>query len=50
MAPKSDAERKRAERVRMRERGYVLKQFWVHPEDWPQIAKYLDRINKQRAA
>ena len=50
MTPKSDAERKRDERERMRERGYVLRQVWVHPKDWERAATYLRRINKKRGA
>ncbi len=50
MTPKSDAERKQQERDRMRERGYVLRQFWVHPKDWERASTYLRRINKKRGA
>jgi hypothetical protein len=32
MANKSDAQRKQDERDRMRARGYVLQQKWIHPE------------------
>ena len=50
MTAKSVAKRKQEERDRMRERGYVLKQHWVHPEDWPLVQKYLRRVNKKRNA
>jgi hypothetical protein len=50
MTAKTDAERKQAERDRMRERGYVLRQVWVHPKDWTLVSKYLKRVNKQRGA
>ena len=45
---KPPAERKRDERERMRSRGFVLRQFWVHPSDWPLVQKYLLRVNKRR--
>ena len=45
---KTGAERKAAERARMRDKGYVLRQFWVHPKDWPLVQKYLLRVNKRR--
>jgi hypothetical protein len=48
MTAKTDAERKRDERERMRERGYVLRQFWIHPKDWSRVSAYVRRINKQR--
>jgi len=45
---KSAAERKRDERERMRAQGYVLRQFWVHPQDWARVQSYLLRVNKRR--
>jgi hypothetical protein len=49
MSPaKSAAERKREEREQMRAAGYVLRQVWVHPEDWLKVSKYLQRINAER--
>ena len=48
MTRKSDAERKRDERDRMRERGYVQKQFWCHPQDWPRVQRYLLAVNRRR--
>jgi hypothetical protein len=47
-APLSVAERKRAERTRMRALGLVLRQFWVHPKDWPRVQRYLERISRRR--
>lgn len=47
---KSAAERKRDERERMRARGFVLRQFWVHPKDWERVQMYLARVNKRREA
>lgn len=44
----SAAERKRAERARMRAKGYILRQFWVHPKDWALVQKYLLRVNRRR--
>lgn len=46
--PKSAAERKREERERMRDNGFVLRQFWVHPKDWPRVQTYLLRIYNAR--
>jgi hypothetical protein len=47
-AAKTVAERKADERERMRARGYVLRQFWIHPKDWERVQKYLQRINRER--
>lgn len=41
---KSPKERKADERKRMRARGFVLRQFWVHPKDWPRVQRYLERV------
>lgn len=49
-AAKSVAERKRDERERMRDKGFVLRQFWVHPKDWPRVQKYLALTRKRREA
>jgi hypothetical protein len=48
MTAKSAAERKRAERARMRAEGLVLRQFWVHPKDWPRVEKYLTKLLEHR--
>lgn len=45
---KSAAERKADERARMRARGFVLRQFWIHPKDWERVQRYLLRVNKRR--
>lgn len=47
-APKSGAERKQDERDRMRARGFVLRQIWVHPKDWPRVQTYLARVFRER--
>lgn len=49
-AAKTAAERKADERERMRARGFVLRQVWVHPKDWPRVQKYLAKIRKAREA
>jgi hypothetical protein len=41
---KPPAERKRDERSRMRQAGYVLKQVWVLPKHWARVAKFLERL------
>ncbi len=45
---KPPAQRKRDERERMRALGLVLRQFWVHPQDWPRVQKYLARGTTRR--
>ena len=47
-APKSAAERKQDERDRMRDHGFVLRQFWVHPKDWERVRTYLTRTYNAR--
>lgn len=49
-AAKTAAERKQDERERMRARGFVLRQVWVHPEDWERVQKYIARVKKRREA
>lgn len=41
------AERKRQERARMREKGFVMVAEWVHQDDVERARKYLRRIRKQ---
>jgi hypothetical protein len=51
MSPaKTAAQRKADERERMRARGFVLRQVWVHPKDWARVQKYLAKIRKAREA
>lgn len=45
---KTAAQRKADERTRMRALGFILRQFWVHPGDWPRVQKYLLQVNKKR--
>lgn len=45
---KTDAERKQAERDRMRKAGFVLQQYWVHPDDRARVRNYIERLNKGR--
>jgi hypothetical protein len=45
---KDAAERKRDERDRMRAEGYVLRQIWVKPKDWPRVQKYLARFQSAK--
>lgn len=47
-AAKTAAERKQDERERMRARGFVLRQVWVHPKDWERVKVYIARVNKAR--
>lgn len=49
-AAKTAAERKAAERERMRALGFVLRQVWVHEKDLERFGKYVERLRKQRGA
>lgn len=40
------ARRKRAERERRRKAGYVLRQIWVRPSDWPRVKRYLQALER----
>jgi hypothetical protein len=44
-----DKQRKATERERMKKKGFKRFECYVHPEDWPQVRKYMDRLNKRRA-
>jgi hypothetical protein len=46
--PKSLAQKKREARERMRVMGFVLKQIWVHPADWPAVLRMVARFRKRR--
>lgn len=48
MTGRDAAERKRDERERMRDRGFVLKQFWVHPSDWERVKAHLEKLLRKR--
>ena len=45
-AGSSAAGRKRAERDRRRKAGFVLRQIWVRPSDWPRVKRYLESIER----
>lgn len=42
------AARKRAERDRMREAGFVLYQGWVHQEDRDRVKRLVSKLRRQR--
>ena len=42
----SAALRKRAERERRRKAGFVLRQIWVRPGDWPRLKRYLEALER----
>jgi hypothetical protein len=44
---KAAAERKRQERKRMYDQGYILRHVWVRPADWQRVQKYLARIDNR---
>jgi hypothetical protein len=48
--PKSDRERKQAERARKQALG--LRQFivWLRPSDWPAVKRYVGRLNRAHDA
>lgn len=46
LASSSAARRKRAERERRRKAGFVLRQIWVRPGDWPRVKRYLDALDR----
>jgi hypothetical protein len=48
MTPKSTAERMRELRERMRAAGFVLRQVWVHPKDWPKVKADVERLIAKR--
>jgi len=45
---KSSSERQRDTRRRMRAEGFVLRQMWVHPADWPAVRAYVERKRKAK--
>ena len=45
-AANSAARRKRAERERRRKAGFVLRQIWVRPDDWPRVKRYLEGLDR----
>ncbi len=42
------AKKKREERTRMRLKGYILRQMWVHPKDWPSVSAMLRGLKDDR--
>jgi hypothetical protein len=45
---KSNAERQKSFRDRMKRLGFVLRQVWVHPLDWADVKRYAERKRQQR--
>lgn len=41
---KTASERKAAERAKKRSAGLRAYEIWAHPQDWPRIRKYIDRL------
>ena len=48
LIPTPAKDRKAAERERMRSRGFVLRQLWVHPGDWEAVRTYVERKRNKR--
>lgn len=46
--PKDEAAAKRGQRERMRLEGYILKQIWVRPSEWPLVKRHIERLAKRR--
>lgn len=46
--PKSVAERKADERERMAALGFKRREFYVHPDDWERVQRYLRLVNRKR--
>lgn len=42
------ARKKREERQRMRLKGYILRQMWVHPKDWPSVSAMVVALKEGR--
>ena len=47
---KQNRQRVAAFRQRKREAGFVAKERWAHPDDWPEIDKVIRRLNDRRGA
>jgi hypothetical protein len=45
---KSNAERQQTFRDRMKRLGFVIRQIWVHPLDWPEVKRFAERKRKAR--
>jgi hypothetical protein len=45
---KSSAEKMRDLRDRMRAAGFILRQVWVHPKDWPRVKADIERLITKR--
>ena len=39
------AELKRKDRARKRKEGFVLKQIWVKPDNWPKLKEHIKKVN-----
>jgi len=46
MKPKTVNQRVQDLRDRNRAAGFVLRQVWVHPDDWERVKKYLERLHR----
>jgi len=47
-APRTPAQRKQAERERMRKLGFKLAHLWIHPDDYEALRLYVERKNARR--
>jgi hypothetical protein len=46
--PKSSTPRVAKHEAAQREAGRVQRKRWAHPDDWPEIDRVIDRLNKAR--
>jgi len=47
--PKTAAERKAEERARRIENGLRRYEVWLHPSEWPVVAKVVQRLQRRRS-
>lgn len=41
MTARTPAQRKADERARMRDLGMILRQVWIHPDNWPHLRRII---------
>lgn len=46
--PLTNNEKQAAYAERQKAAGRTQRKVWAHPEDWPRIKSYVERLNKQR--
>jgi len=46
--PKTNTERKALERERKKALGYIRRDVWAHPDDWPTLRVLEKKLQKKR--